>query len=72
MMVPTATTFSPRGTPTIIIKSPQKLHQLQDKKKYSTTAERWELQQLALTCLCHVQSLQDLPKIWADLAPLNK
>ena len=30
------------------------------------------MQQLALTRLCHFQSLQDLPKIWTDLAPLKK
>ena len=37
-----------------------------------TPAECWELQQLALTLLCHIQVMQDLPKIWADLAPLKK
>ena len=71
-MVPTETTVSSIGSPTIIIQAPQSTHQLQERKKDVTPAERWDLQQLALTRLCHVQSLQDLSNIWVDLALLNK
>ena len=37
-----------------------------------TPAERWYLQQLAITLICHVQTVQDLPKIWTDLTPMKK
>ena len=60
------------GAPTIITKAPQHTHQLQDNNKDATQSEHWELQHLTLTCLCNVQSLQDLTNIWASLAPLKK
>ena len=61
-MVPTATPVVSRVAPTIIMQAPQRTHQLQYRKKDTTPAESWELQQLALTRLCNVQSLKDLPR----------
>ena len=61
-----------RGVPTIIMQAPLRTHHAPEKNKEPTPAERWELQQLALTRLYRVQAMQDPPKIWVDLAPLKK
>ena len=37
-----------------------------------TPAECWDLQQLVIALLCHVQTIQYLPNIWANIAPLKK
>ena len=70
-MVPTAEKVNPRGEITIIMQATQRMQHALEKKD-TTPAERWELKQLAPTCLCRIHTMQDLPKIWADLASLKK
>ena len=72
MMVPTVSVVSTRGAPNITMQAPQRTHHAAEKKKDATPVEHWELQQIALTRLCHVQTVQDIPKIWSDLAHLKK
>ena len=36
-----------------------------------TPGELWDLQQIALTCICHVQTIHEVPKIWAYIANLK-
>ena len=71
-MVPAAAKINPRGAPTITMQAPQCTHQSPEKNRDTTPAERRDLQQIALTCLCHVQTVQELPKIWSYIAPLKK
>ena len=57
-MVPTTEKLTIRGAPIIIImQAPQRTKHAPEKNKDATTVERWDQQQLALTRLCHVQTM---------------
>ena len=72
-MVRTTEKLTIRGAPIIIImQAPQRTQHAPEKNKYATTVERWDQQQLALTRLCHVQTVHELPKIWSDISSLKK
>ena len=50
----------------------QHMQQYPEKKRVTTLEDTWDIQQLVLTCLCHFQTVQELPNIWEDIAPLKK
>ena len=67
-MVPAAEKITTIRNPTIIMQLPQRTHQVPEKNRDTTPKEHWELLQITLTCLCQVQTIQELPKIWADIS----